>query len=452
MLDRGEDNTYACCSINQLSSLETSLSLSKAVLNRCPSCADNFAHLHCITTCSPQQTQTIQVTKVMNVTGEDNVTREAVVAYSAFLSTTFAEDSFQSCRNVRIPATGGFAIATMCGRYGAKLCNAQRWYDFQGDSSNGLAPLDIDFHLLKPGHSEELPEGIVPYSGNALKCNINTPTGGKACSCQDCQESCPKIPSPAPPPGPFQLLGIDGFLVVSIILLCVLVVAFFFYVGVTYWVRGKYDGKRKKRQQKSNDVAQRVVHPSEVTCADKNSQLAQDFLSSKFQIWGTIMATYPLTVSCNSLLGTELSGGFSLASPGLGCRKCPCCSSFKVLLLSAATVAVLAAGLKSIELTTDPVDLWSAPNSRARQEKAFHDEHFDPFFRTNQLILTAPGREGHIYDSLLFGQNNLSGILSKDLIIELLELQKRIQVKPKKPKRQHTCFLSVRLLSLTVTR
>lgn len=289
MLDRGQNNTYACCSIKQLSALEQSLSLSKALLNRCPSCANNFAQLHCITTCSPQQNQTVQVTKVMKVTGEDNVTREAVVAYSAFLSTTFADTSFQSCRNVRIPATGGFAIATMCGRYGAKLCSAQRWYDFQGDSSNGLAPLDIDFHLLKPGHGEELPEGIVPYNGTALMCNQTFKDGGSACSCQDCQEACPKIPSPAPPPGPFRLGGVDGFLVVSIILLCVLVVAFCFYLGVTRWVRRKEGGEGKRGQQK-------VVHPSEVTCADRNSRLAQDFLSSKFQIWGTIMATYPLTV------------------------------------------------------------------------------------------------------------------------------------------------------------
>lgn len=307
MLDRGEANTYACCSYNQLTSLEKSLSLSKAVLIRCPSCADNFAHLHCITTCSPQQTKTVQVTKVMNVTGEDNITREAVVAYAAFLSTTFADASFQSCKSVRIPATGGFAIATMCGRYGAKLCNAQRWYDFQGDSSNGLAPLDIDFHLLKPGHSEELPEGIVPYSGNALKCNKTTPSGGIACSCQDCQESCPKIASPTPPPGPFQLLGIDGFLMISIILLCILIVAFVLYLCVTRLMRRKYAGKKKKRpqatEQKRTVAAQPVIHPSEVTCADRNSQLAQDFLSSKFQIWGTIMATYPLTVSSAQCFG-----------------------------------------------------------------------------------------------------------------------------------------------------
>lgn len=99
-----------------------------------------------------------------------------------------------------------------------------------------------------------------------------------------------------------------------------------------------------------------------------------------------------------------------------------------MLLLSAIAVVVFSAGLKNIELTTDPVELWSAPNSRARQEKDFHDTYFDPFYRTNQLILTAPGRKGHIYDSLLFGPQNFSGLLSQELIIELLELQNRIQV------------------------
>ncbi|XP_068617084.1 NPC1-like intracellular cholesterol transporter 1 [Brachionichthys hirsutus] len=400
MLDRGEGNTYACCSAKQLSSLEASLALSKVLLLRCPSCAENFAHLHCINTCSPNQSQTVKVTKVMNITSFDNATKEAVVSYQAFLSTAFADGAFQSCKSVRIPATGGFAIATMCGRYGATLCTPQRWYDFQGDSSNGLAPLDIDFRLVQEGNAEGLPEGVVPYNGRALKCNETMPSGGQACSCQDCKESCPKIPHPAPPPGPFRLLAVDGFLVISIILLCVLVLAFLSYLSITYAVRSRRrkdeeKGRRtvKGKDQNSNDVAQQVIDPSEVTCADRNSLAAQAFLRSRFQIWGTVMATYPLTV----------------------------------LLLSAVVVVVFSAGLRSIELTTDPVELWSAPDSRARQEKDYHDSHFGPFFRTNQLILTAPGRKGQIYDSLLFGLQNFSGIVSKDLIIELLELQKQIQ-------------------------
>ncbi|KAF1389805.1 hypothetical protein PFLUV_G00077350 [Perca fluviatilis] len=401
ILDRGEGETFACCSIQQLSSLSKSLALSKAVLVRCPSCAENFAHVHCINTCSPNQSQTVKVTKVANITNPlTNVTREAVVAYQAFMTASFADTAFQSCRNVRIPATGGFAIATMCGRYGAKLCTPQHWYDFQGDSSNGLAPLDIDFQLVKDGDTQGLPPGVIPYNGRALRCNETTPSGGEVCSCQDCQESCPKMPPPEMPPGPFRILGMDGFLFISIILLCVLMCSFLLYLVVSCFSRSQKrkdeeKGKRKGKgkDQNSNDVTQRIIDPSEVTCAERNSMAAQAFLSLEFRHWGTLMASYPLTV----------------------------------LLVSAVVVAVFSAGLKSIELTTDPVDLWSAANSRARQEKDFHDSHFGPFFRTNQVILTAPGRKGHVYDSLLFGKQNFSGLVSKDLIIELLELQTRIR-------------------------
>jgi Niemann-Pick C1 protein len=50
---------------------------------------------------------------------------------------------------------------------------------------------------------------------------------------------------------------------------------------------------------------------------------------------------------------------------------------------------VLAGGLKFYKVTKDPVDLWSAPNSRARKEKDLFDSKFTPFYRTEQLIITA---------------------------------------------------------------
>ncbi|KAK0137535.1 NPC1-like intracellular cholesterol transporter 1 [Merluccius polli] len=399
MLDRGEGKTHACCSIKQLFSLELSLTLSQAVLMRCPACADNFAHLHCINTCSPNQTQTVNVTETTNLTVA-GVEREVVVGYQAYLSTTFAEGSFQSCQNVRMPATGGFAIASMCGRYGAKLCTAQRWYDFQGDSSNGLAPLDIDFKLIQPGDTVGVPKGMIPYNGQILRCNETTSTGGVTCSCQDCLQSCPVMPPPPMPAEPFRLMGTDGFLVISILLLCLLLIAFLLYLVVSCWVhaKGRKDeesgkGKMSAKDENWNAVTQPLIDPSEVTCTDKNSLAAQEFLGSLFQKWGTLMASHPL----------------------------------KVLLAAAIVVAIFATGLMYIELTTDPVELWSAPNSRARREKDFHDKNFDPFFRTNQLILTAPGRKGHIYDSLLFGKHNFSGILDKDLLTQLLELQTKLQ-------------------------
>uniref|UniRef100_A0A4W5KGE9 NPC1 like intracellular cholesterol transporter 1 n=1 Tax=Hucho hucho TaxID=62062 RepID=A0A4W5KGE9_9TELE len=370
------------------------------LLMRCPSCADNFAHLHCINTCSPDQSTTINVTRTMNITSF-GIVKEAVVGYQAYLSTSFADKAFESCKSVRIPSTGGYAIATMCGRYGSALCTAQRWYDFQGDSSNGLAPLDIDFRLIPEGVTEGIPDGVVPYAGRALGCNEMTPTGAEVCSCQDCQASCPVVPSPPPPAEPFTIGGMDGYLVLCVIFLCVLILAFLLFALSTYLLRKeegkdseKGKGKGKGIDKNGNNVSERLIEPWEVTCTDKNSLATQEFLGSGFQAWGTLIASHPL----------------------------------KVLLVSALVIAAFATGLMHIELTTDPVQLWSAPNSRARIEKDFHDKYFDPFFRTNQLILTAPGRPGHFYDSLLFGKQNFSGIITKDLILELLELQKKIQV------------------------
>uniref|UniRef100_A0A8C2EM63 NPC1 like intracellular cholesterol transporter 1 n=1 Tax=Cyprinus carpio TaxID=7962 RepID=A0A8C2EM63_CYPCA len=377
MLAHGEGKTLACCSFRQLTALQSSLTLSKAVLIRCPSCADNFAHIHCATTCSPNQSQILKITKTANITQPAGMVKEAVVGYEAYVSTSFSDASFRSCKNVRIPATGGYAIATMCGRYGATLCTPQRWLDFQGDSSNGLAPLDINFKLLPDGQTAGLPPGAVLFAGTALNCNETTPTGGEACSCQDCEQSCPAVPQPPPLPEPFMIGRLDGVLVICIIVFSCIFLLLICYVILEYTIRyQKSKGARK-----------------DVTCSDKASLATQEFLGSLFQTWGTIMARYPLIV----------------------------------LPVCLVVVLAFAVGIKDIELTTDPVQLWSAPQSRAMREKAFHDANFDPFYRTNQLILTAPDRPSHYYDSLLFGEQNFSGIISKDLIIELLELQQKIQ-------------------------
>lgn len=61
-----------------------------------------------------------------------------------------------------------------------------------------------------------------------------------------------------------------------------------------------------------------------------------------------------------------------------------------VILLSIVLVVVCCMGLRYMRITTDPVELWSAPHSRARLEKQYFDEHFGPFFRTEQLIITTP--------------------------------------------------------------
>ena len=41
------------------------------------------------------------------------------------------------------------------------------------------------------------------------------------------------------------------------------------------------------------------------------------------------------------------------------------------------------------QVTTDPIELWAAPESRSRVERKFFDETFRPFYRTEQIIIHA---------------------------------------------------------------
>ena len=63
------------------------------------------------------------------------------------------------------------------------------------------------------------------------------------------------------------------------------------------------------------------------------------------------------------------------------------CASYPWLVLSFTSVLLvfLFAGLLFARVTTDPIELWSAPQSRSRAEKDFYDETFEPFYRVEQV-------------------------------------------------------------------
>lgn len=373
-LYNGPNTTFACCSTKQLLSLDSSMSITKALLTRCPACSDNFVSLHCHNTCSPDQSLFINVTRVVERgAGEP----PAVVAYEAFYQRSFAEKAYESCSQVRIPAAASLAVGSMCGVYGSALCNAQRWLNFQGDTGNGLAPLDITFHLLEPGQA--LPDGIQPLNGKIAPCNESQGDDSAVCSCQDCAASCPVIPPPQALRPSFYMGRMPGWLALIIIFTAV------FVLFSVVLVHLRVVSNRNKNKAAGPQEAPKLPH--------KHKLSPHTILGRFFQSWGTRVASWPLTV----------------------------------LALSFIVVIALAAGLTFIELTTDPVELWSAPKSQARKEKSFHDEHFGPFFRTNQIFVTARNRSSYMYDSLLLGSKNFSGILSLDFLLELLELQERLR-------------------------
>uniref|UniRef100_A0A4W3I1X9 NPC1 like intracellular cholesterol transporter 1 n=1 Tax=Callorhinchus milii TaxID=7868 RepID=A0A4W3I1X9_CALMI len=372
------DNTQACCSMKQLDSIEKSLSLSKPILSRCPSCVDNFINLHCQNTCSPNQSTFINVSRTINL-NVSGAMEDVVLEFQCFYSKRFADGSYKSCENVRIPATGGFAIGAMCGKFGATLCNSQRWLDFQGDTGNGLAPLDIDFILID--NTSQVPAEIVPHDGKFWKCNEASSPTGKACSCQDCIDSCPQIEPPSLPPGPWRIGKVDALFVI-----CALLFIFVLVCILALMTHASITSKKEK-------VKIPVLSPADIKCSDKLGLTTQQYLGNIFREWGTMIALYPWTV----------------------------------ILISLVIVVILSAGMVKITLTTDPVELWSSPDSRARREKDFHDTNFSPFFRTNQMIITVQNRPSYQYKSVVFGEKTFNGILSKDILLEILDLQTRIQ-------------------------
>ncbi|XP_075457835.1 NPC1-like intracellular cholesterol transporter 1 isoform X2 [Ascaphus truei] len=383
MFFMGDNSTYACCTSRQLQSIKKSFALSKVVLSRCPSCAENFANIHCQNICSPDQSTFINVTRTFNTTLAGQP-MQGLLEYECYFRRQFADESFNSCRNVRLPSTGGYAIAAMCGKYGAELCTSQRWLDFQGDISNGLAPLIIDFRLLD--NSTEVGDGIVPHYSKVWGCNEGH--GGEAenaCTCQDCKESCPQIPPPVPLPDPFKIGALDGYLVVSLVVFFTLTLLFLVFLC------SRCNNKCCKKDKKVTEMPK--LTRASLSFSEKLSLRTNQSLSRAFHWWGIRVASYPKTA-----IGVSL-----------------------------VLVVGLSAGMVFIKLTTDPVELWSSPNSRGRQEKDLHDANFGPFFRTNQLIITVQNRSTYTHDSLFFGRQNFSGILSPDILLEMLDLQDRLQ-------------------------
>ena len=60
-----------------------------------------------------------------------------------YISYDYAYDNYDSCKNVLNPATSGLAMDFLCGPWGAKDCNPQKWLDYMGSTANGYSPFDI---------------------------------------------------------------------------------------------------------------------------------------------------------------------------------------------------------------------------------------------------------------------------------------------------------------------
>lgn len=90
-------------------------------------------------------------------------------------------------------------------------------------------------------------------------------------------------------------------------------------------------------------------------------------------------------------------------------------------------MTALGHGIKYLKITTNPVELWAAPNSRSRIERDFFDSNFEPFYRIEQIII-ASNAQNFTYPTSN-GPIDFGPAFDKEFLREVLWLQNNITSK-----------------------
>nr|CAD7194279.1 unnamed protein product [Timema douglasi] len=240
-----DEPVSTCCDSKQLQNLDTSITMAAGFIQRCPACMRNLARHLCDMTCSPSQSRFINVTEVE----KSKEGKEFVNALELYATDTYISGTYNSCKQVSVPSTGQLALDLMCGDWGASRCSPMKWFTFMGDAHNNpYTPFQITYVPTNTPVAEFIPldpvitpcNESVSYHQVKLSGNNNKGEGIAnlpACSCLDCEVSCP-VPPPEPAPAaPFIILGIDGVEVIMVILFVVGTILFLLVVFC--WPSGK---------------------------------------------------------------------------------------------------------------------------------------------------------------------------------------------------------------------
>uniref|UniRef100_A0A0B7ARF7 SSD domain-containing protein n=2 Tax=Arion vulgaris TaxID=1028688 RepID=A0A0B7ARF7_9EUPU len=387
-----------CCSDAQVATINTQISVPRGVLQRCPSCFNNFMNVWCYLTCAPNQHEFLIVNKMDKYNG----TVDVITAVDYVISDNSTNALFNSCINVQNPSSNTPALSILCGTTADK-CTPSGWLDYMGTTANGQAPFDIWFHV---NSSDVTINGTVlkPLNYKTFTCSEAPSDSSEPCSCQDCVQSCIPEPPPAPRPGRCEIIHLDCYDFAFGLCYAVFVLIFGCY-SICYNImiqdslrlekpgvddgdgccnsRGLAATRNIRKQQELTNVTK-----DQLGYCERAGARMEIYLEKQFFRWGYMCARHPFIVSAIVLL---ITGG-------------------------------LCAGISLFTVTTDPVKLWSAPNSRARTEKDYFDSHFVPFYRTEQLIISRPDN----FTTITWHGVTYPNIFDKDFLHQLLYLQDAI--------------------------
>ncbi|KAF8665679.1 hypothetical protein AX16_000132 [Volvariella volvacea WC 439] len=363
-----------CCTLEQIETLRDNFNQVEGLISTCPACRNNFRSFFCSFTCSPDQGTFVNVTSTQQTTSG----RVAVKSVDFFTGANYASGFFDSCKNVQIGATNGYAMDLIGG--GAK--NYPAFLKYLGDEKPIGSPFQIDFPSSTP------PSGVVPYNPPPRNCADNDLSS--RCSCIDCPNICPILPDvPPPSSGSTCTIGSISCLSFSLVLVYAAATLGFLLVYVVQTGIRRRREKMYERVALSADASSpRSNNRGLVGAASLAQQLDEDIgpqadtrnLGRGASLLDPIETVQPRQYPLNTALrrGFYRLGIFTATNPWL---------TFMLVFL---LVGILNMGWKKFEVETDPVRLWVAPASQSKLQKEFFDEKFGPFYRTEQIFITAP--------------------------------------------------------------
>ncbi|CAF3737766.1 unnamed protein product [Rotaria sp. Silwood1] len=344
MTYHGANSTYTCCAPDQIANMANQFGMAKLMLGRCPSCYYNFRSLFCSMTCSPDHSRFLAITETGNSSLYPG--RITVESITYTIADDFAERILNSCRDVLYPGGNQHSLDTMCGRP-YDQCTKESFMKYLGED-NPAVPFPI--HIL---FSNDTTDENSYYNQTTFLCNepiISKYENKTACGCLDCPKSCSPLP-PDVPDKKFIIFNIDGWFIIAIIVIIILLSTFFISIFTI----------TKLRKSRTNEY----VSTETTTLIDT---------STRQKSIGYMMNIRKRTERLFERIFFRL---------GLFCAQ----HSYIVLIIGFIIITILSCGLIKFQVTTDPVQLWSAKTSIARQQKDYFDKHFRPFYRTTQLII-----------------------------------------------------------------
>lgn len=458
-----------CCDRKQLVEMQKFKYILDNLIGRCPSCYFNFLRIFCEMSCNPNQDEFIWPLEYLNVTRpneQENLVKDqtnqdenirtdwaladyvdpedeeaddeqtavskttakpteivrVITKIRYFISEKQATDFMKSCWSVRINFQ--YAVDILCGSLN-RACDVKRLFEYIG-LKNTQAPIRIDFVFANQTYYDpEIQRTFQPANVKLFACDepvILPHISRQKCTCMDCNAMCPKVLTKEASRDDLNVLknrtwledtkskifNLHRVTIITIGVYILFVIAFIFsnvIISILTWIKQrKKSSQQEKKLNGDGGLDENDEYLSETSFgSDRTSLLDRlgikmdDALHEIFTAIGTFCAYNPIYT----------------------------------IIPVIAIMTVLCYGCRFYTVTTDPVDLWVAPNSRARLEKAYFDEKFGPFYRIAHLILVPKNKKNIVlrYKTPLEAEEKYTfgPVFERRFLIDALRLQLHVE-------------------------